>query len=135
MQQNNFMCQTSSLEDVKQQFNAWRKNKTCKRTPRKLWQAAVNLHNVEGLSIHKISKALHVNYNDFKKQIHGNNAPVVKDIQTPSFIELDCINPTFPSECIVEMENTAGSKMRMSFKGNTDFDFLELGKSFWRQSS
>jgi len=37
------------------------------------------------------------------------------------------------SECIVEMQDCSGAKMRMCFKGKTDFDFLELGKSFWRK--
>jgi len=135
MKQKHSMCQTSTLEAVKQQFNTWRKNKTCKRTPKKLWQAAVDLHKVEGLSIHRISKALHLNYNDFKKQIADNNVPVIKNDQSLAFIELDYAQPAFISECIVEMENTTGSKMRMSFKGNTDFDLLAFGKSFWRQSS
>ncbi len=128
------MGQTSTLEDVRQQFSTWRKNKTSKRTPKKLWQAAVDLHKVEGLSIHRVSQALHLNFNDFKKQIANNNVPAIQDAQVPAFIELGS-HSVSPSECIVEMENTAGSKMRMIFKGKTDFDFLELGKSFWRQSS
>ena len=133
MQQNNFISQASDLKNVRQQFNTWRKNKICKRTPQKLWQAAINLHRIEGLSIHRISKELHLNYNDFKKRISDNNIPVIKNSQVPDFIELK-YSQEVPSECIVEMENIAGSKMRMSFKGKTDFDLLELGKSFWRQS-
>jgi len=100
MKQKHSMCQTSTLEAVKQQFNTWRKNKTCKRTPKKLWQAAVDLHKVEGLSIHRISKALHLNYNDFKKQIADNNVPVIKNDQSLVFIELDYAQPAFISECI-----------------------------------
>jgi hypothetical protein len=38
--------------------------------------------------------------------------------------------PDFISECIVEMEDGGGSKMKMCFKGKTEFDLLELGKSF-----
>ena len=135
MQQNNFTSQSFDLENVRQQFNTWRNNKTCKHTPQKLWQAAINLHRIEGLSIHRVSKELRLNYNDLKKQISGNNVPVIKNDQSLAFIELDYAQPAFISECIVEMENTTGSKMRMSFKGNTDFDLLALGKSFWRQSS
>ncbi|MDD4273320.1 MAG: hypothetical protein PHG14_06280 [Desulfobacter postgatei] len=39
------------------------------------------------------------------------------------------------SECVVEMEDGNGAKMRMCFKGKTDFDLLELGKSFWMRRS
>jgi len=133
MQQNNFTSQSFDLENVRQQFNTWRKNKTCKHTPQKLWQAAINLHRIEGLSIHRVSKELRLNYNDLKKQISGNNVPVIKDAKSPDFIELK-YSQEVSSECLIEMENKAGSKMRMSFKGKTDFDLLELGKVFWRQS-
>jgi hypothetical protein len=133
MQKNNFNSSKSALENVRQQFDTWRKNKTCKHTPQKLWHAAINLHCVEGLSIHRISKELHLNYNDFKKQITDNNILVIKEVETSDFIELK-YSQEVPSECLIEMENIAGSKMRMSFKGKTDFDLMELGKSFWRQS-
>jgi len=133
MQQNNFTSQSFDLENVRQQFNTWRNNKTCKHTPQKLWQAAINLHRIEGLSIHRVSKELRLNYNDLKKQIFGNNVPVIKDAKAPDFIELK-YSQEVSSECLIEMENKAGSKMRMSFKGKTDFDLLELGKVFWRQS-
>ena len=133
MQQNNFTSQSFDLENVRQQFNTWRNNKTCKHTPQKLWQAAINLHRIEGLSIHRVSKELRLNYNDLKKQITGNNVPVIKDAKAPDFIELK-YSQEVSSECLIEMENKAGSKMRMSFKGKTDFDLLELGKVFWRQS-
>jgi len=133
MQQNNFTSQSFDLENVRQQFNTWRNNKTCKHTPQKLWQAAINLHRIEGLSIHRVSKELRLNYNDLKKQISGNNVPVIKDAKAPDFIELK-YSQEVSSECLIEMENKAGSKMRMSFKGKTDFDLLELGKVFWRQS-
>ncbi len=73
------------------------------------------------------------NYSDLKKQISGNNVPVIKDAKTPDFIEFK-YSQEVSSECLIEMENKTGSKMRMSFKGKTDFDFLELGKVFWRQS-
>jgi hypothetical protein len=39
--------------------------------------------------------------------------------------------PAAAAECIVEMQDTLGSKMRMHFRGKTDFDLLELAKAFW----
>jgi hypothetical protein len=39
------------------------------------------------------------------------------------------------SECIVEMEDGRGGKMRMRFYGKTDFDLLELGKVFWSKGA
>lgn len=88
---------------------------------------------MKGSQFTEFPKNYTLNYNDFKKQISDNNVPVIKDAKAPDFIELK-YSQEVSLECLIEMENKAGSKMRMSFKGKTDFDLLELGKAFWRQS-
>jgi len=40
-----------------------------------------------------------------------------------------------PSECLVEMEDASGAKMRMQFKSGTDLDLLELSRIFWGRRS
>jgi hypothetical protein len=47
------------------------------------------------------------------------------------FIEVNLDPPTAVSEFIVEMQDIAGAKMRMHFRGKTDLDLLQLAKSFW----
>ena len=49
------------------------------------------------------------------------------------FIEVNLESPAAESECIVEMQDILGAKMRMHFRGKTDFDLLELAKAFWSQ--
>ncbi len=49
------------------------------------------------------------------------------------FIEVNLEPPAAVSECIVEMQDILGAKMRMHFRGKTDFDLLELAKAFWRK--
>jgi len=51
----------------------------------------------------------------------------------PDLIELNLEPPAAVSECIVEMQDILGAKMRMHFRGKTDFDLLELAKAFWRK--
>ncbi len=121
-----------SLNNAKLKFKAWRKTRTRgTRIPEKLWQAAINIFHSEDLTLHKIARALHLNQTDLKKRIH-QTVPIIKEASPPTFIEVACeTQPDFISECIVEMENSNGSKMKMCFRGKTDFDLLELGKSFW----
>ena len=126
----------TALDKVKQKFIIWRKTRTRgTRIPSKLWKAAIDIYHSENFTLHKVAKELRLNQADFKKHIQ-KNIPVVKKSSLPTFIEMDYeVQPGFISECIVEMEDPSGSKMKMCFRGKTQFDLLELGKSFWRKQA
>jgi hypothetical protein len=122
----------SPLESVQYQFEKWRETRKKRREPipENLWAAATGLCN--HYSINQISRALRLNYTDLKKRIPGQKSvPKKKKISSPFFIEVDWQDNFAASECVIEMENASGSKMRMSFKGRADLDLLELGKAFW----
>lgn len=124
-----------TLEQVREQFKLWRQSRE-KRSPipDALWQAAINL--CQAYSISKISSTLRLNHAVLKQRVHAyvKNHPD-PCITAPSFIALD-VNPSkSASECIVEMEDKGGTRMKMYFKGELGFDLLELGKSFWDKRS
>ena len=122
----------SPLESVQYQFEKWRETRKKRREPipENLWAAATGLYNQ--YSINQISRALHLNYMDLKKRIPGQKSGSKKKrLSSPFFVELDWQDNFPASECVIEMENGSGSKMRMSFKGRADLDLLELGKAFW----
>lgn len=129
--------QNPALNSVKQKFIAWRKTRIRgSRIPDELWQAAITVYKSEDLTLHKVARELRLNQSDFKKHIQ-KDILVVKKSSNPTFIEMHCeAQPTgFISECIIEMEDCSGSKMKMCFRGETQFDLLELGKSFWRKQA
>jgi hypothetical protein len=122
----------SPLESVQYQFAAWRKTKKNSREPipEYLWEAASKLKNEYPIS--RISNALRLNHTDLKNRISGQKSNrQKKKPSSPQFVELACLHSFTASECIVEMEDAWGSKMRMSFKGQANLDLLELGKVFW----
>lgn len=133
MEQQNRLTPQPSLADVCKQFEHWRQTRKSRREsiPEYLWKAAAQLAG--RYSIDKISRALHLNHTTLKSHIHGSQP--VKTAQSTAFIELDCGHPFFESECIVEMENNDGSKMKWYFKGRTELDLLELSKGFWSKKS
>jgi len=134
MKQKNCLALPSPLESVQYQFEKWRETKTHTREsiPEYLWETASKLHNA--YSINHISKTLRLNYADLKKRILGQKPDrQKKDQASPLLVEMDCFQSFTTSECIIEMEDAGGSKMRMTFKGKTDLDLLELGKTFWRK--
>jgi len=126
---------TPTLEQVREQFELWRQSREKRSAiPDALWQAAINL--CQDTSISKISSTLRLNYAVLKQRFHayGTNHQV-PCITAPSFIELDVSPSKSASECIVEMQDTDGGRMKMYFKGEVGFDLLELGKSFWDKRS
>jgi hypothetical protein len=120
--------ESHSLEPVCQQFEHWRqtREKQCP-IPEKLWQAAESLY--PDYSLHQISKALGLNYSALKGRI-DRKQPASIGINTTEFIELKLDSPMQPCECLVEIKDPYGAKMKMHFKGDTGLDLLELGKIF-----
>ena len=120
------------LSAVMLQFKAWRDNRKHKsRIPEELWAAAVSLS--DRYSIHRISKALHLNHTALSDRISACKANSTQPTD-PCFIELPA--PQSPaSECLVEMENRAGEKIRMHFSGAIGFDLLALSQNFWERRS
>ncbi len=128
----------SALEEVKQQFKIWRKTRTGReRIPASLWQAAAEVFEIGGHNLHRISKTLRLNQTALKKYVQQQfpGAIKVKPEKTPSFIALELDSPLLVSECVIEMEDTTGAKMRMCLRGKTDPNILEICKSFWRQQA
>ena len=122
----------SPLDAVRYQFETWRENKKTPREPipEHLWEAASKLQDKYPLS--HISKVLRLNHTDLKNRIarQKSNKRRTKSASA-QFVELDYLPAFTPSECIIEMEDIFGSKMRMHFKGKADLDLLELSKAFW----
>ena len=134
MVQKELSNSTFTLGEVKKQFKLWRKTrKSPKPIPIKLWDAAAKLS--ETYTINQISKALSLNHTSLKERAHKMKEASIQEIHPPSFVELDFEQSPLLSECIVEMEDSAGAKMKMCFKGKTNFDLLELGKAFWRKGA
>jgi len=123
------------LNKLKKEFEIWRTTRESRRPiPEKLWDKAIGLYPV--YTINKISKELHLNYSDLKKRVQHNPDHIpMKQAEKSAFIELDFPPDSPVSECIIEMEDKSGAKMKMCFRGKTDFDLLELGKSFWNKNS
>ena len=131
MTQETFSAGQRSLNEVKEFFEAWRQNRKKRRPiPEELWEAATGLS--KKYSLHQISKALRLNHTALKKKVHPENASAPKEPRS-AFVELKVPRPPEMAECIIEMEDGAGGKMRMRFHGHTDFNLLELGKAFWRK--
>ena len=122
-----------TLEEVREQFKHWRSSREKRSmSPEALWQAAILFF--PKYSFCQISKTLRLNYTDLKHRVEAHRTTFEQSaVPEPAFVELGLSGPIHPAECIVEMEDQKGAKMRMHFKGEAGLDLLELGKAFWRK--
>lgn len=110
----------------------WRKTKAVPdRIPDGLWQAAADLYHSLGVSINRIARALRLNYSTLKSKILDKRPAAIDPPAADApdmFIEL-APEPVC-TDCIIEMENQTGVKMRMRFTGRADPAVISLGKYF-----
>ena len=121
------------LNKAKFEFETWRATKAKgSHIPQSLWEVAVALY--PEFTVSQIATTLCLGYTNLKRRVEKKTGKASSnhDESIPTFIELgvSALSPSV-SECVVEMEDGRGAKMRMCFRGKTDFDLLELGKSFW----
>jgi len=123
--------QSTALEKAQQLFANWRKNKTGRPgIPDNLWRTATDLYNTQGMTINKIARGLRLNYTALKDKIGELTHPTAIDSsaneESTMFIEV--APPPECSDCVIEMENQTGIKMRMCFRGRADPAVISLGK-------
>ena len=124
------------LEAGRRRFEAWRRTrKRGARIPERLWRAAAKLAGEYGVC--RTARTLRLDYRGLKKRVQGDPAPDVQenDQPTTTFVELSTPALSGPAECVVEVENHLGSKMRVHFKGNLVPDVATLCREFWSVES
>jgi hypothetical protein len=105
----------TSVEEVHELFERWRKDKTGRdRIPEALWEAAVSLTG--GHPVNKIARRLRVNHKDLKNRARSHI----------TFIELPV---TRSIECTIEIEKPTGERMRI--KGSCNV--AEIAREFWER--
>ena len=123
--------QLATLEKVRQIFSDWRKTRTSRRIPDHLWQAAVNLYHTQGMSINRIARGLRLNYSTLKtKIIDMPLAAIDPPEEDASSVFIEVAAPQGYSDCVIEIENSSGAKMRMCFTGRADPEVISLGRYF-----
>ena len=129
------MPRTSSLlaPDLAQaahRFADWRRHRTGRAIPIELWNLAADLASRHGLS--RTSRALHVQYNDLRKQLPLASSPVARSAGPvePSFVEILTAAAPTPAEISVEIEHPSGPKMRIRLTGADREILVEISRTF-----
>jgi len=123
------------LARVKRRFDRWRAGRRAgERIPLDLWAGAVSAAVVHGA--YRVSAELHLDYNVLKRRaaLAGGKAPGTE--LTPRFVELFATpgptkSATLLPQCVVEIDNTRGAKMRVQLNGDGLAGLSALCNAFW----
>lgn len=127
------------LASLQRRFEHWRQtHKVSSRIPDSLWSAAARAANTHGVS--RVATMLRVNYNVLKKRVEQvvasaggrpNALAAPPGDTVAQFVEL--ASPVSACECTLELEDSAGAKMRVQLKGIGMPNLATVSQSFWNR--
>jgi len=132
------------LEALCRRFERWRRTRNGRaRIPEAFWASAVKAAGRYG--VNKTAEALRLDYYALKKRAEAagslNRPPLhwASDGKAMSadgpavatFVELAPPASVCSRECILELEDAGGAKMRVHLKGGQAPDLTALSRSFW----
>ncbi len=120
------------LERTRQRFERWRETRKVRsRIPESLWTSAVKMARAYG--INRTARALRVDYYSLKERVESESSSsgVSKRNTSSTFVELAAPAIASTCECLLELEDVAGAKMRIHLKGVEAPDLAALSRGFW----
>jgi hypothetical protein len=118
----------AQLQRQLDQFRSTQPRRT--KLPESLWQAAVELARQHGL--YPVAHPLRLDYMGLKKRLGGVSTRRQKAAK-PAFVELIGPDRAPLEECVIDLESSGGSKMRIQWKTAAPPDWASLLRA-WRDA-
>jgi len=119
------------LSEIRRQLERWRQGRRRgTRIPEHLWQAAADLGRKVGLS--KTAQELRLDYYALRRRVEAGleERPAREVPRAGGFVEIPLCAPASP-ECIVEIEDPRGARLRLELKGVTPAHLETLTRTLW----
>ena len=125
------------LQGIKQRLLDWRsRRKLGEHIPAPLWSAAVEAAREHG--VYRVAIELRLDYAGLRRRVEGAGATAPGERVAPRFVELLATPGAPPApaaagrhECVVELENARGAKMRVQLDGAGVAVLAGLCGAFW----
>ena len=126
------------LLDAIEKFKAWRQSRSSgSRIPPGMWQLAIKMAGQVG--VHRAARALALDYYSLARRVReqqhqpANEKSLVCPTATPvSFVELSAAMPSSVTECLIELEDRSGKRIKMQLRGVDNATLTTLGCRLWR---
>ena len=123
---------SDAVSQLKRQFEQWRGGrKAGEQIPQELWAGAVDLVRQHGAC--RVAAELHLDYAVLKRRAGLSGGKVGASV-APQFVELFAPKTplaTLHPECVVELDNARGAKMRVELSGKGLSGLSSLCSAFW----
>ena len=121
----------AQLGRIRRRFDCWRRTREGRsRIPAGLWTAAVKAAGRYG--VYRTARALDLDYYSLKKRSEATALHSLSEVGGKAdFIELIPSTSAGSAECLLELEDPHGAKMRIHLKGGQVPDLAALSRSFW----
>ena len=128
--------EAKSLQRLQRRFEQWRRSKKgWARIPPGLWSAAVD--SGARFGVYRTARSLGLDYAQLKRSV-GSKPRTVEvaaksavAVKSAHFVELQAPAMLGAGECVVEMENARGGKLRVQLKGGDLAALAALTGGFW----
>jgi hypothetical protein len=115
------------LAHGRQRFQAWRRARQAgTRIPQTLWDLARQLAQRHGVS--RTAAALRLDYYALQKRLA---AAEPSRPPAPTFLELPAAALAAPAECVRELQDGAGARLRLVLQGYDATALAALGRTLW----
>ena len=116
------------LAEARQGLQRWRRRRNRPaRIPEDLWAMAVDLAREHGVA--PIARGLRLDYYSLKKRLEAGRPPAT-GTPAPAFVEVLAGGPAAPADCVVEVENASGTRMRIHLKCGRAPELSTLVRTF-----
>jgi hypothetical protein len=124
-----------SLERAVRRFEKWRRTRRRgEHIPEDLWELAARLAGKYG--VNRTALPLRLDYYDLKRRVEAAvRQRVSRKKSKPAFVELVAQGQSTPTECMLELENADGAKIRIELRGTNVSDLAALARSLWREEA
>jgi hypothetical protein len=120
-----------AVESVRRQFEKWRRDPgRDRRIPEDLWQAAAELAREHG--IWRTALALRLNNQALKERLAAAGSPSRSEVPRGAFIELSPPMLRAGADCVLELVDRQGNRMRVELRGCVAPDLAALTREFRR---
>jgi len=124
----------AALEAARGRFEQWRESRERRtRIPASLWAVAVEAASQCG--VNRTAKALRIDHGRLKRHVLAQSVSAAPSplgtADVPTFVELPSVMGARRGPCVVQLEDRAGSKMRIEVVQLNAADLVALARSFW----
>jgi len=128
--QNREAMVASRVDAVRAHFEQWRRSHPPRtRIPETLWQEAADLAGSNGLN--RTASLLRLGYYDLKQRVEANGVRRSERRVKPAFVEFVAPQAHGGFDCVLELEDARGAKLRLQTRGLTAPDAAVLSSLFW----